>query len=259
MVSLAIGAMCYGICHQLVVSNKEWYGLFVFSSTFITYNIQRLIKAFQEKAELSNHLKWVLKNQTLLHFLIIASSFLCGFSFFKFYHHGIGVLIILLLSGIISLFYVLKLRSKNLREIPFLKIHLVALVCTIASGVFILINEGDFSLKNWLFVAIHDLYFVAVTIPFDIRDLKYDDPDQKTIPQVLGIEKAKIVSALLLVFYLFLCILIQTHLIQNIIFLLAIIFTFTLIFAVDEKRFEFYYSGMIEGSIIVVGLSFLFQ
>lgn len=256
MVSLAIGAMCYGICYQLAVSNKEWYGLFVFSSTFITYNIQRLIKAFQEKSELSNHIKWILRNRTLVYLLIVLGSFLCGFSFFKIYRHGIGVLITLLLSGIISLFYVLKLRSKNLREIPFLKIHLVSLVCTIASGVFVLINESDFSLKKWFFVAIHYLYFVAVTIPFDIRDIKYDDPNQKTIPQLLGLKKAKIVSLILLLIYLVSVILIQTILIQNFAFLISIILTFVLISTIHEKRHEFYYSGLIEGLIILAGLSF---
>lgn len=249
--------MCYGVCYQLAVPNKEWYGLFVFSSTFITYNIQRLIKAFQEKSGFSNHIKWILKNQTQVYILIVVNSFFCGFSFFKIYRHGTEVLITLLISAIISLFYVLKLKSKNLRDIPFLKIHLVALVCTIASGVFVLINEGDFSLKKWYFVAIHYLYFIAVTIPFDIRDMNYDNPSKRTIPQVLGINKAKTFSLILLSVYLILAITIQPTLIQNILFLLSIIFTFILISAILEKRHEFYYSGLIEGSILLVGLSFI--
>jgi hypothetical protein len=218
-----------------------------------------LIKAFQEKSEFSNHIKWILRNRTILYILIVLNSFLCGFSFFKIYHQGAGVIITLLISAIVSLLYVLKLAAKNLREIPYLKIHLVALVCTIASGVFVLINESDFSLKKWEFVTIHYLYFIAVTIPFDIRDLKFDIPSQKTIPQLVGINKAKIISLILLSVYLILAVLIQPTLSQNRPFLMAVIFTFILISSIHEKRHEFYYSGLIEGSIALIGLSFFIQ
>ena len=46
----------------------------------------------------------------------------------------------------------------------------------------------------WL-LFLHRLFFVfAITIPFDIRDLKYDHLQLKTIPTVFGEEKARYIS-----------------------------------------------------------------
>ena len=42
---------------------------------------------------------------------------------------------------------------------------------------------------------VHRLCFVfAITIPFDIRDLKYDSLQLKTIPTIFGEEKARYIA-----------------------------------------------------------------
>jgi 4-hydroxybenzoate polyprenyltransferase len=42
---------------------------------------------------------------------------------------------------------------------------------------------------------------LAITIPFDIRDLKYDDLSLKTIPQIFGEQKAKMIALYCLAFF----------------------------------------------------------
>lgn len=38
------------------------------------------------------------------------------------------------------------------------------------------------------------VYFIAITIPFDIRDLAYDLDEQATFPQVLGVKNALLLA-----------------------------------------------------------------
>ena len=156
---------------------------------------------------------------------------------------------------LISLLYVFKIKTKSLRDIPHLKIHLIAIIWVVAIGIFQLLNEQNLKSENWLFVLAHYFYIVAVTIPFDIRDLKYDNPSQRTIPQVFGILKAKGISVLLVIIYFILAINQKENLIRNTLFITVIIYLMILILTASKNRNEFHYSGLIEGSILLLGLS----
>lgn len=257
LVSLSIGTLCYGICHQLKIPNELWYGIFVFSSTLLTYNFQRFIKSNQIIQNPTNHILWVHTHKKNLYILFFSSSILCLISFFKVFNWGFISALILSISMIISLLYVYKFKDKSLRDIPHLKIHLIAIIWVVAIGIFELLNEQNFKFENWLFVLAHYFYIVAVTIPFDIRDLKYDDPNQQTIPQVFGIKKSKIISVLLLITYFLIVINQYENLIKNSFFIAVIIYTIILIILTGKNRNEFHYSGLIEGSILLLGLSML--
>ena len=259
LVSISIGTLCYGICHQLKTPNELWYGSFVFSSTLLTYNFQRLIKSNQIIQNPTNHILWVQTHKKYLNILFFSSSILCLISFLKVYNWGFISGFILSISMITSLLYVYKFKEKSLRDIPHLKIHLIAIIWVVAIGVFELLNEQNFKFENWLFVFAHYFYIVAITIPFDIRDLKYDDSNQRTIPQVFGIKKAKIISVLLLITYFLIVINQYENLIKNSFFIAVIIYTIILIILAGKNRKEFYYSGLIEGSIFLIGLSLLFK
>ena len=257
LVSISIGTLCYGICHQLKIPNELWYGSFVFSSTLLTYNFQRLIKSNQIIQNPTNHILWVQTHKFFLYFIFYSCSILCLVSFLKVYNWGLISVFILSISMVISFLYVIKINTKNLRDIPYLKIHLIAIIWVVAIGIFELLNEKYFTSEKWGFVLAHYFYIVAVTIPFDIRDLKYDDPIQRTIPQVFGIINAKIISVLFLIIYFLIAINQQENLIKNTPFICVIIYTIILVFASSKNRNEFHYSGLIEGSIFLLGLSMI--
>ena len=147
------------------------------------------------------------------------------------------------------------IENFNLRSVPQLKIHLIALIWVIATAFFPLFNEGQLSINALLFGIIHYIYIIAITIPFDIRDLKYDDPKYKTIPQLLGFHKAKLLSILFMLLYTFLAFYLKPNLITNFYFIGAMMYTIILLILVNKKRNDFYYSGWLEASIIIVGLS----
>ena len=259
LVSLSIGFLCLGICIQLNIPNPYWYGLFVFSSTLLTYNIQRFIKSTQTVTHQTNHILWILSNKKEFYFIGLVSISLVFYSFIQLFHWNFTSLLILFISLIISILYVYKIKSKSLRDTPYLKIHLIAFIWVVALGIFELINEQIFEFEEWMFVLIHYFYVLAVTIPFDIRDLKYDDPKKRTIPQVLGVKNSKMMSFGLMLLYTFLAIYFQPYLLLNFFFQISILISLSLILGIKTSRNEFYYSGLIEGSILIVGLSLLFK
>jgi 4-hydroxybenzoate polyprenyltransferase len=173
------------------------------------------------------------------------------------YTFGFFSIILLGASALVSLFYVLPIKNKSLRDIPHLKIHLISLICLIAIGFFQLINENDFELKNWLFVGAHYFFILAIAIPFDIRDLQHDNFSQKTIPQVFGERKSKLLSLFLLLLYTFLILLLKPIFSSNFAFLLIISAISIVILNVNKNRSEFFFSGIIEGSIFALGIMFL--
>ena len=161
-------------------------------------------------------------------------------------------------SALISTLYVLKIRGKNMRQIPHLKIHLISISWVAVVIVFPSINESKYEALIGSAIA-HYLYVLAVTIPFDIRDLKYDMPEQRTIPQVVGVNASKLISiVLLLCFAVIMLCFVEGYLLLNPWFFIAVFAQIALVLFMNEKRSDIYCAGLIDGSIALLGLSYFF-
>ena len=222
-------------------------------STLAVYNGQRLFKA--DKLKKTPWLLWVKKQEKRLYLLVLSSSILAIVFLFMIQKLNITALFILGITGFISVFYVIKLGKVNLREIPYIKIHLIAVTWTIVLILFPIINEGINTSFIWICVA-HYLYVVGVTIPFDIRDLKYDFRSQKTIPQVIGINGAKLISVILLLGFAGIMYSLYPLTIWNWLFNLSVVLQLVLILLMSEKRSDIYCAGGIDGAIVLLGLSY---
>ncbi len=239
----------------------------VFSFTFFTYNLQRVVK-FRSKMNatenLGERLKWVMNNVKYL----IAASFVFGL---------IGLICVFFLNpncwyvltpmGLLSFFYVipfLPLKNKNLtlRQVPFLKIFIIAIVWSIIVIALPFIDSYSFEFFNTqsapvFYLAITHVFFfiIGITLPFDIRDMKYDQEDQlKTIPIALGIKKSILFSELFLALSLATTFLIFG---SNPIFyalLIGHLITMVMVFYSSDKRKEMFFAGLIEGSVILLFL-----
>lgn len=255
VVSLATASMTFGICRQLGIDNAILYAVFVFFSTLFTYNLQRYIKSFHYSSASTLHMQWVLRNRKHLLYLLILAFVGIGVSFLAIYN---GITIkswgILMLSGIISFFYIQKVKKTNLRSIPFIKIHLIALIWMIAVCVFPAINEGLSFSEYYHYAILTYAYIIGITIPFDIRDLKYDDRSFRTIPQLVGVKNAKSISIGLLFTFFYFTIQLSPGLLYHNLFYLGFILTILLVVFVNQTRNDLYYSGWLESSIILVGL-----
>jgi hypothetical protein len=255
VVSAATGFLTLGFCKQLELNHTFEYALFVFFSTLFTYNLQRYIKSFQYKTASTIHMKWVLeKRKELLYFLVFAFIGSAFFGIPLLINLPIKSLFILGISGLISFFYIQKVKNYNLRTIPQLKIHLIALIWAIAVVLFPAINEGKTLNEVFIYAILVYAYIIGITIPFDIRDLKYDDPSYYTIPQLIGVRNSKVLSIVLLFIFFYFSIYLFPNLLTKPFFYLAMSYSILLVAFVNKKRSDYYYSGWIESSIILVGL-----
>lgn len=93
--------------------------------------------------------------------------------------------------------------DKNLREVSYLKIIVVAFVWSGFTILIPLIDAGKEISLNIVFLMLQRFLIVIVLIlPFDIRDVNYDAISLQTIPRKIGVKKTKKIGLILLVFSL---------------------------------------------------------
>tara|TARA_B110000196_G_C21065400_1_gene624593 strand:- start:122 stop:1021 length:900 start_codon:yes stop_codon:yes gene_type:complete len=174
---------------------------FVFFSTLFAYNFMRLVRLqpMLKEGDSIRH-KSIFKYRVFLWVLCVVSG-VCAFLFFLKVDDF--VLYTLLFMGLISVAYSLPVYKKNgswlcLRDVPSIKIILIAFVWAVVTSIFPMQVSGV--PINWLKVLERFLFVFAITIPFDIRDLRFDALNLYTIPQVFGIKNARYIGMLSLLF-----------------------------------------------------------
>lgn len=167
---------------------------FIFSATLFAYNFQRRISLFdKKKPAISMQDQWILNNKALSNFITIASFIACLYFLYYLPHDS---LLLIAPLALISLLYVLKIgKQPALRNIPFLKVFIVAFVW---GGAMVLLPTlyftddlySIFSLKAQSLSFALSLFIFGLSLPFDIRDISDDNIAQlKTIPAKMGVKK----------------------------------------------------------------------
>ena len=134
-----------------------------------------------------------------------------------------------------------------------LKLFLITITWSVATVLLPLKNtEISFSNEVWLIFTQRFLFLFAVTIPFDIRDVDFDNPDIKTIPQTLGIQKSKIIGVIALFLFFIIEFLrdLKTERTLLITMFITVVSMLFLIFS-NKKQSQFYTSFWIESLPIV--------
>jgi 4-hydroxybenzoate polyprenyltransferase len=138
-----------------------------------------------------------------------------------------------------------------LRGVPFLKLFIITYVWASIGVFFPFILEGNGASPTFVirhFIAACS-YIIAITLPFDIRD--YDTDPSKgivTFPHILGIRTTKVVAlGFLLIFYL----LIRQNLTHDFLIMAFAAIVALLIIASDRSRPSWYFTGLVDGSIII--------
>lgn len=113
----------------------------------------------------------------------------------------LSVIILSGLMGLITVSYswpVLWKRS-NLRDITSLKIFVIAFVWATVTVVLPLVSKHTFLDRNVFIEYGQRFVFVLVlTLPFDIRDVRFDTFQLGTIPQIIGIKRSRVLGVFLL-------------------------------------------------------------
>ena len=230
----------------LFYSSNYQISKFVFFATLFTYNFQRIVRIKRGIAH--KRKQWTLNNLILVYSLIVIGTI--G-SFYHFFLFNRNTQILIFIAGIVSILYPL-----GLRKIPFCKIFIISFTWTISTMI-LLISENNILLNTntYLHVISRFLFVFAITIPFDIRDIKYDHLKLKTIPIIVGITKAKAIAIIALLTLQ----LVSTYQFLNynlnfgyfIAIILSCIFSAILIRKSEERKSDFFFSFWVESLSIV--------
>ena len=85
----------------------------------------------------------------------------------------------------VSVFYVRRLRTFSLREIPYMKVIFVIIIWYLLFFVFPYLIFGI--PQPWL---LGFFLLLIILIPSDIKDVYFDPKEMKTIPQIMGLNKS---------------------------------------------------------------------
>ncbi len=205
-VFIAFAAAALTLETQILVGlkiNPDVSVAFVFFSTVFIYNISR-IHLFMEGETV-----WSLcKNRTSYCLTTLVALFASMASLLMLDRQ---LLVVIIPLGIISIGYSMpffkKMTNFHLRQIPGLKIFLIAFVWGVATVTIPAMQsniEIDF---NVLIIMLRRMLFIfAITIPFDIRDRLEDTNHKiKTIPVLVGEKVSKKIA--LTALFLFSCLL----------------------------------------------------
>ena len=253
---IALGASVYAcnsfLCFQKPINN--WFILLIFFATFFAYNFERIVKINQFNFQLSERQEWIKQHQKLIRILTLL-AFVVSSVLVMFFFTFDDAMFLLPALFIVLLYATFFVNQKfGLRDVPGLKIFLIAAVWGYVLGVFPLVDK--LSQKELIYLFADKFSFIfAITIPFDIRDVFKDSVEKKTIPQLLGVNLSKAIAMLFLAISFF----IHYHFFevnQPILFLYFLIVALLILFA-NPNRKELYFSGLIDGVLVLCLVTFI--
>ena len=239
------------LLYEFDIKILKYFYFFIFFSTIAGYNFVKFVSIYKSsKHEISLSLK-------LIQLISVTSRFVFLFSTFRSFNGCCPVFL-----AILTFLYANPLhKNKNLRNLTGLKISIVALVWASTTVVLPILNENiELLNKNvWLSFIQRFLFVFILTLPFEIRDLKFDDSTIETLPQRVGVCKTKLIGTFLLIVVLVLEFF-KDEIDKNHLYSLALITPILFLFLLFSKKNEpKYYSSFWVESIPIVwyGLSSL--
>tara|TARA_Y100000782_G_C10188960_1_gene269018 strand:- start:2582 stop:3433 length:852 start_codon:yes stop_codon:yes gene_type:complete len=178
---------------------------FVIASTIFLYPLHRIIGAFRiDEFHRNERMKMVLKNQFFMWLIIFVGAV---FSVYFFFHLSSHLQMYIIPFGLISVGYTVPFLNRGkklvrLRDLPGIKIYLIAITVAFVTVLLPLVDSSVSIEERAILTLARIVEVIAVTIPFDIRDFDQDRRAQlKTLPLLLGWEKAKSLALVLLTFF----------------------------------------------------------
>ena len=190
------GVSLYFLTLEVLQLSTNWsLALFLFFGTIVGYNFIKFGVEAKKYVIVSNpYHKWI-QGFSFVSFVIAV------YFFFQLEQHLWPAIVIL---ATLSTLYAIPFLPtlKNLRSVGGLKTFLVAFIW-VGCTVYLPLKDNYLEL-GWVTLGLFTERFILVLIlllPFEIRDLKLDDPELKTIPQRLGVKKTKILGYVMVLCY----------------------------------------------------------
>lgn len=184
-----------GLLHNVAVDE---FAIFSFFSTQLVYSFSILFSFGR-----TNGFGTLFCNTNLLVQKVIFVTSMLALPYFVF-QLNMDVLLMLIPVALVSFLYPVEIISEDdkgvaLREFPYLKIFLIGISWGVVTVVLPLMQVGVVVENSVLLETfVRAMFVVAITIPFDVRDVDSDSPEMRTLPQRLGVTKAKVLAYVLL-------------------------------------------------------------
>jgi hypothetical protein len=220
-------------------------------AVFGVYNGHRLLKFRQSKLTREMN-AWLSKNLLAIRSFVVFGLVLSCVLFIHLFSLFSSAIFLLGITLLLSAFYSGLFPYLILREIPFLKAVLVTISWFIVL-VYISKSYGhNFQYIDFSFL----ILFYALTLPSDLKDIKFDPASFKTIPQLIGSKKSLFLFNVLMALFLLLnCINGRLNLFYSISILLFLILL-TRYYLLKSSSFRL---ELFDFSLVLVGLGFLFS
>jgi 4-hydroxybenzoate polyprenyltransferase len=239
------------------------YLFIIFFATLFEYNLHRMITIINHPELLDTpKFSWLKPHLKLFYLLFALSiiSFVVALALAKK-----QVLITLAPFALITVFYSIPVYKNEkgllrLREIPALKVFLIGIVWSAATILLPVIQTGANYPSRHIFLMLAErfMFILAITIPFDIRDIAADTQGGlKTLPIILGEQRAVQLANLFLSLFLLICILHYSvtefsYLLTA--FTISAFSTFLFINFKVYRQNRYYYYGILDGTMFLQGV-----
>lgn len=251
VISFSAAVLTYGISIHFNIGSPETYAIINFLLVFAVYTLQRLA----DGADIAISSTYARHNTIILILTSAVALISASVLTWKIFHFNQITLLFGLFFTFICYWYTMPVFGVKLREIPGLKIFSIACTWAFACAVFPLANEGINLATCTEFFGLIIIYFIAITLPFDVRDLNVDSFNQSTIPQLIGVSRTKIVGVVLLVIFLLGNLFFTIIQGDNLLFYVAVIIQIILLMITSTKRGNLFY-GLIDFFIVLLGFAY---
>lgn len=211
---IAFAAMSQSLLSYLIlhIPVNTYVLLLEWSITILLYNMSMWLSMPKEKVEVPHlRTRWFYKNKDVFLFL---SCLACVVGIYCVFQLHIYTVLFLGGVGFLSLSYAVPLirfggKMISLRQIIGLKVFLIAFVWAFSVvGLPVVEYYVGSGVLDWnkvgVWTALVALFILAITLPFDIRDMKQDQYYKlKTIPVLIGQKNAQVLCYALLVLHIF--------------------------------------------------------
>lgn len=253
-VALAVFALTEISYLNLNIPNNINLGFVTFFGTIVIYNFIKYGSNAKKYFLVEN------QHQKIIQLLSILAGLCLLFFISKL---RIETLYILGTLCAISILYIIPFHTsvKNFRSLNGVKIYIVALVWSGTTVLLPVINAKIPFTNDIIFEIIQRFLFVFVlTLPFEIRDLNVDKLHLNTIPQLIGVNKTKVLGIILIMIFFGLSFFKSTYNIKETLVLLIITVIVIIALLFTEKKQATFYSSFLVESIPLIwwGIKILF-
>jgi len=191
--SVLFFVLCTGLLFEIVVFYES---LFLSVSTFLAYHFIRYNNRFRYQ-KTHRLAKFSSTYKRLIFILVIVALILDLLLLFKFtktqYFCVLGIIGGTLIYALP--FFKIKGKPSSIRYFSGLKIFVIAMVWSVSIVIFPL----GFHYRSFIYLIEIFLFVIVLTLPFDIRDLDFDEASVKTLPKLLGEFYVKLLGLVILI------------------------------------------------------------